>query len=219
MFKKSSQDTSRPFPLTGAVLTGGESKRLGFNKAFAEVGGRPMVERVLEVLGGLFEEVIIVTLEGELYEPLGYPVYKDLLPGGNALAGIHTALSVASNDKSFLCACDMPFLNPRLIARLVELSEEADVVVPKSEAGLEPLHAVYSKSCLPAIEGSIAKGELKLTCYFEEVAVRRVEGEELGALDAEGLSFFNVNTAQDLLRAEALALKAAASPPQGRAPR
>jgi molybdopterin-guanine dinucleotide biosynthesis protein A len=200
------------YPMTGVVLTGGESNRLGFNKAFVEVGGRPIVERVLEVLRALFEEVLIITLAPEQYEHLGCPVYTDLLPGNNAMGGIHAALSYASSEKAFVCACDMPFLNPRLVSRLVELSSKADVVVPRSHGGIEPLHAVYSKGCLPAIERAIETGSLKLIDLLSGLGVRLVEGPELDRLDPEGLSFFNVNTAEDLEAARRLARQAALPP-------
>ena len=191
--------------MNGVVLAGGKSKRLGFNKSFAEVGGSPIVERVLGVLRDLFEGVFIVTMAPQDYGHLGCPVYADLLPGNNALGGLHAALSHAHGEACFLCACDMPFLNPRLIAHLAELAGEADVVVPRGPGGLEPLHAVYSKRCLPAVERSIGAGQLKLVSFYSDVSVRVVEGRELEELDPEGLSFFNVNTAEELEAARALA--------------
>ncbi len=201
-----------PFSVTGVVLTGGRSARLGFNKAFAEVGGVPIVERVLGVLRGLFEEVLIVATDEELYRHLGCPVYTDLLPGNNALGGIHAALALASGQASFVSACDMPFLNPRLIRHLAGLAEEFDVVVPRSPTGLEPLHAVYSAGCLPVVERSIREGRLKLSSFYPEVSVRVVEGRELKRLDAEGLSWFNINTAEDLEAARARASRTTAPP-------
>lgn len=199
--------------VAGVVLAGGGSKRLGFDKAFAEVGGKAVVERVLGVLRGLFREVFVVALELEPYARLGVPVHRDLLPGNDSMGGIHAALSIASVRGCFVCACDMPFLSSRLLERMAELSREgADVVVPRGPRGLEPLCAVYSKGCLPAIERSIRAGRLKLTGFFGEVAVRVVEGEELERLDPGGLSFLNVNTAEELEAARALAREHAFKP-------
>ena len=191
--------------MTGAILAGGESKRLGANKAFVEVGGVVLIERVLSVLRGIFEEVFIVTVRPELYTHLGCPVHTDLLPGNDSLGGLHAALSYASADGCFLCACDMPFLNPRLIHYLVELSSGADVVIPKSADGFQALHAVYSKRCLPAIEANIAAGQLKLIGFHPQVSVRVVEGRELEDLNPQGRSFFNINRMEDLEEARSLA--------------
>lgn len=192
-------------PMTGAILAGGESKRMGVNKAFVEVGGVALIERVLSVLRGLFEEVFIITVRPELYTHLGCPVHTDLLPGNDSLGGLHAALSYASADGCFLCACDMPFLSSRLIRHLVELSSDAEVVIPKSADGFQALHAAYSKRCLPAIEANIAAGQLKLIGFHPQVSVRVVEGRELEDLDPQGRSFFNINRLEDLEEARSLA--------------
>ncbi len=191
--------------MTGAILAGGESKRLGANKAFVEGAGVVLIERVLSVLRGLFEEVFIITVRPELYTHLGCPVHTDLLPGNDSLGGLHAALSYASADGCFLCACDMPFLDPRLIHYLVELSSGADVVIPKSADGFQALHAAYSKRCLSAIEANIAAGQLKLIGFHPQVSVRVVEGRELEDLNPQGRSFFNINRMEDLEEARSLA--------------
>ncbi|MCH7923060.1 MAG: molybdenum cofactor guanylyltransferase [Nitrospinae bacterium] len=191
--------------MTGAILAGGESKRMGLNKAFVEVGGIPIIERALKVLQGLFDEVFIVATRPEPYAHLGFPVHTDLLPGNDSLGGLHAALSYSSGEACFLCACDMPFLNPRLIRYLAELASGADAVVPKSPDGLQPLHSVYTKNCLPAIEEGIAAGRLKLADLVSRINVRMVEGAELTDLDPEWRSFFNINRMDDLEEANILA--------------
>lgn len=191
--------------MTGAILAGGESKRMGLNKAFVEVGGIPIIERALKVLRGLFDEVFIVTTRPEPYAHLGFPIHTDLLPGNDSLGGLHAALSYSSGEACFLCACDMPFLNPRLIRYLAELASGADAVVPKSPDGLQPLHSVYTKNCLPAIEEGIAAGQLKLADLVSRINVRMVEGAELTDLDPEWRSFFNINRMDDLEEANILA--------------
>ena len=192
--------------MTGAILAGGESKRMGLNKAFVEVGGIPIIERALKVLQGLFDKVFIVATRPEPYAHLGFPVHTDLLPGNDSLGGLHAALSYSSGEACFLCACDMPFLNPRLIRYLAELASGADAVVPKSPDGLQPLHSVYTKNCLPAIEEGIAAGQLKLADLVSRINVRMVEGAELTDLDPEWRSFFNINRMDDLEEANILAL-------------
>lgn len=191
--------------MTGAILAGGASKRMGLNKAFVEVGGIPIIERALKVLQGLFDEVFIVTTQPEPYLHLGCPVYTDLLPGNDSLGGLHAALSYSSGEACFLCACDMPFLNPRLIRYLAELASGADAVVPKSPDGLQPLHSVYTKGCLPAIEEGIAAGQLKLADLISQINARVVQGAELADLDPEWRSFFNINRMDDLEEANILA--------------
>lgn len=178
---------------------------MGLNKAFVEVGGIPIIERALKVLRGLFDEVFIVTTRPEPYAHLGFPIHTDLLPGNDSLGGLHAALSYSSGEACFLCACDMPFLNPRLIRYLAELASGADAVVPKSPDGLQPLHAVYTKRCLPAIEEGIAAGQLKLADLVSRINVRMVEGAELTDLDPEWRSFFNINRMDDLEEANILA--------------
>lgn len=178
---------------------------MGLNKAFVEVGGIPIIERALKVLKGLFDEVFIVATQPEPYAHLGCPIHIDLLPGNDSLGGVHAALSYASSEVCFLCACDMPFLNPQLIRYLAELAPGADAVVPKSPDGLQPLHAIYTESCLPAIEESIAAGELKLADLISLVNVRVVEGAELAELDPDGRSFFNINRMDDLEEANIIA--------------
>ncbi|MDA2916880.1 molybdenum cofactor guanylyltransferase [Nitrospinae bacterium AH_259_B05_G02_I21] len=178
---------------------------MGLNKAFVEVGGIPIIERALKVLQGLFDEVFIVATRPEPYAHLGCPVHTDLLPGNDSLGGLHAALSYSLSEACFLCACDMPFLNPRLIRYLAELASGADAVVPKSPDSLQPLHSVYTKNCLPAIEASIAAGQLKLADLISRINVRMVKGTELAELDPEGRSFFNINRMDDLEEANLIA--------------
>ena len=129
--------------------------------------------------------------------------------GGGALGGIFTGLSAADGDWGLVVACDMPFLNPDLLRSLLDLKDGHDAVVPVVDGRPEPVHAAYSKACLPHIEARLKARDLKIARFFDEVRVRYLSQEEIERLDPDHLSFFNVNTQEDLDRALALATKGA----------
>lgn len=185
------------------ILAGGNSKRMGKDKLFLPIGGRPMFERVLEVCLDVFKEVIVVCKVPEFFT--GYPVlvYEDLVDAG-VLGGLYTGLKRLVSTKGFCVAADMPFLKAELVAYLVSLSNGYDAVVPKGPDGLHPLCAVYDKNCLRAMERNIAKGDFKISSVFPSLKVRFCEPEEVAMVDPCFLSFFNVNTPRDLRKAEYL---------------
>jgi len=183
--------------VTAGILAGGASSRMGRNKALLEVGGRPILRRQLDLLRPLFERVLIGANDPDLYAPFGAEIIPDQLAERSPLAGLHALLSAARTEHLFVVPCDAPFLNPRLIEHLLDLRAGFDAVVPESDAGLEPLHAVYSRSCLPAIEECARRGEWKMTAFHPRVRVRtpRIADREWVV---EGRSpFLNVNTPQD----------------------
>ncbi len=198
-----------------AVLAGGQSRRMGRDKAFLLVGGRLLIERTLATLERRFPEVLIVANEVGKYAHLGRPVAADLRPGAGALGGIYTAVALAARPAThvFLCACDMPFLDERLIdllVRQVGAGAPVDVVVPEdpsapdSSAGLHPLCAVYSRRVLPAIERSLAAGRLKVIGFYDDVVVRRVGPDVFSAAGVSPRVLMNTNTPEELARAERL---------------
>lgn len=189
--------------MTGVVLAGGKSSRMGFNKAFIEFGGKRLIEVVLECLRGLFPEVLIVANDPERYTYLRVRVIPDLIPDSGSLGGIYTGLSAAAHPRCFFAACDMPFLNPDLIRLLIREAEGWDVVVPRVAGELQPLHAIYAKACLPFIKEAIDNGALKIARFFPKVMVKTIEEPALKALDPQLLGFVNVNTPQELESAEA----------------
>jgi molybdopterin-guanine dinucleotide biosynthesis protein A len=184
--------------LTVAIQAGGKSTRMGRDKSFVLFDGRPMIEVVRERVMGLGEEVILITNNPEPYGYLNLPTFGDILPDHGPLAGIHSALTHASGSDVLVVACDMPWLNRDLLAHLISLRETADVVVPRWSKFPEPLHALYSKRCLPAIEKQLRAGNLKITRFYSDVSVRFVDREEIERFDPEGLSFTNINSPQDL---------------------
>ena len=193
--------------MTSIVLAGGRARRLGRDKLSEMVGGQTLLQRVIEHLGLLSEEILIVIAQHRPCPALTaspVEVVTDLYPGGGALGGIYTGLVRARSLHSLVVAGDMPFLNPFLLRYLIQLSPEFDVVVPRVEGRLEPLHAVYSKNCLIPIQRRIELGELKILGFLEQVRVRYVEEAEIDKLDPKRLSFFNINTLADLRRARAM---------------
>jgi molybdopterin-guanine dinucleotide biosynthesis protein A len=191
--------------VTGVILAGGRSQRMGTDKALLEVDGIPLLERVGNVFRRLFRQTLLITNDPDLYAGLGFPVYTDIHPNRASLVGIYTGLLKAETPFIFCASCDMPFLNESLIRFLLDLRTDADWVLPFSENGQEPLHAVYGTPCVNAMEDLIAEDRLKIMGLFDRVRTRRVEPEEVAAIDPKFLSFLNCNTPEDLEAADALA--------------
>ena len=193
------------------VLAGGKSRRLGRDKAVEPIGGQPLIRRVVQRAGILCDEVLVV-VAGEARGadlPLdeGCRVVVDRYPDTGSLGGIFSGLDAAGQSWVLAVACDMPFLNLDLLRRMISLREDYDAVVPVIDGRPEPTHSLYSKSCLPFIESRLISGDLKISGFYDEVRVRYVSQQEVQSLDPEYLSFFNVNTQQDLDKALALAAR------------
>ncbi len=197
--------------VSGVVLAGGQSRRLGRDKAVELLSGQPMIRRVLERVAGLTSENIVVVADRTRGDALplldNTRVVLDVYPGMGSLGGIFSGLAAAENGWVMVTACDMPFLNPDLLGYLLTLREGADVVAPVVEGRPEPTHALYSRECMPFIEERLRAEELKITGFYGGVRVRYVEEGEIRRFDPELLSFFNVNSPQDLERARKLAAK------------
>jgi molybdenum cofactor guanylyltransferase len=191
-------------PLSAAVLAGGQSRRMGTDKALLPLrpGDPPLAQVVLDRVRAVAAEVMIVAAERPAYARFGVPVVPDRYPGTGTLGGIATALAAASHDYCLVVACDMPFLNPALLRWLAGLPRDYDALVPRlpgeSRQGgafvFQTLHAIYARSCLPAIERRLGAGHLRVVGFFEDVRVRAVEEREVRALDPDLRSFFNANT-------------------------
>ena len=194
--------------LSGIVLAGGLSRRLGRDKAIEPFGDEPLIARVISRLSGLTNETVVVVNSVARGDELPLPdearVTVDIYPESGSLGGIFSGLTAANSDWGFVVACDMPFLNTDLIAHMLTLREDYDAVVPLLDGYPEPTHAAYSKACLPHIESRLKAGQLKIAGFFDDVRVRYVSESEIYNFDAERLSFFNVNRPDDLKRALAL---------------
>lgn len=177
-------------------------------KALEQIHGRSLIERTIDCLSPLCQEILVVTSRAQLNVitavGLRGKVVVDCWPGMGALVGIYTGLTETGSFYNLVVACDMPFLNRELLRYLIDLAPDYDVVVPKVKGMYEPLHAVYSKKCLSAISHSLEKGELAISKLFSLVRVKYVGIDEVCKFDPEFLSFFNVNTLDDLRRAEAM---------------
>ena len=184
--------------VTVAIQAGGKSSRMGEDKSFVKLNGRPLIEIVIDAVQGLGQETILITNKPAAYRHLSLPLFADLYPEHGPLGGIYTAVFHASYSHTLIVACDMPWLQRPLLAHLITLREKADVVVPRWDKFPEPLHAVYSKTCLPPIKQNLEAGKLKITGFFNQVTVQFVEREELERFDGNGRSFTNINTPQDL---------------------
>lgn len=188
--------------VSGILLAGGGSRRMGGkSKALLEVGGRRIVERAASVLCKVFREVLLITNSPEDFRFLGLPMLTDLLPGRGSLGGLFTGLSACAGNYGFLVACDMPFLSVEVIKYMVDMIEGFDVVLPRTSGGFEPLHAAYSKECLPHIQGLLKREDLKIANFFDKVRMREVPEADLIRFDPELRFIMNVNTPQDLEQA------------------
>lgn len=196
--------------LTIVIQAGGQSSRMGQDKALMPFLGRPLIARMVERLRSPGVSLWVVTNQPEAYAFLGVPLAADRVQGLGPLGGLLTALETASSDLVGVVACDMPFINLALLlaqARLL-IDEEVDVVVPRSPEGLEPLHAVYRRSaCLPAVQMALETGKRRMIGWFEAVKVRELQAEEIAVYDPHLRSFVNVNTPDEFNQAERWALE------------
>jgi molybdopterin-guanine dinucleotide biosynthesis protein A len=194
--------------LSGVILAGGKSRRMGRDKSQLTLDGETLVARAVRVLGALSDDLVVVTNTQETYADLNARVTGDQIPGGGALSGIHAGLLAARYDAAAVVACDMPFLNLALLQHMALLSPGYDVVVPRWQGEVEPLHAVYSRNCIPAIEPVLRRGGGRIYDLYPHLAVRYLEPEEVARFDPDGLSFFNINSPEDWVRAQELAARA-----------
>jgi molybdopterin-guanine dinucleotide biosynthesis protein A len=201
--------------LTVCIQAGGQSSRMGEDKALKTFLGRPLIQRVIDRLAPIADELIVTTNHPDDYHFLdtstGFGgLFPDLKPGRGALGGLYTAIASASNSIVAVVACDMPFASLELLEAASRLlgHEEVDVVIAKSEEGYEPFHAIYRReTCLPAIEAAIDADQWKVIAWFPQVKVRVLTSDELGRYDPSGLAFWNVNTPEEFAKAEEISRK------------
>jgi len=184
------------------VLAGGKGLRLGQDKALETIGDKNLLHWVVSYLSLFKSNIIIVTAEKQSLSQLtDYPelrIVTDAYPDKGPLAGIYTGLATSDSLHNLVVACDMPFLNYALLNFMLQISADFDLVIPRLGDMVEPLHAVYSKTCLPPIKSLLEQGNLSIRGLFSLVRVRYVEATEINRFDPEHLSFFNINTEADL---------------------
>ena len=192
------------FPCTGVILAGGMNTRFsGQVKAFLSVGGKPIIDHLYDIFNALFEDIILVTNDPHKFLDWDIKIVTDLFPVRSSITGIHAGLFYALNHFSFFAACDTPFLKKELVEKILgNIEQGIDVVVPETQAGFEPLCAVYSKNCLKPIEEQIIQNKLTIRQLFKKRRVKKISGKILRKQDPDLISFFNINTPQDQEEAE-----------------
>jgi molybdenum cofactor guanylyltransferase len=190
--------------VTAIVLAGGKSSRLGRDKALEKIGGKYLIERVIDSLAQFGDDIIVVTAAPCQLSNLNVEKVLDTYPRAGAKVGLCTGLNASLSFYSLVVACDMPFLNIDLLRYLLDSAPGFDAVIPRIGDKIEPLHAVYSKNCTPVLEEQINRGKLKISDLFSEINVRYVEVGEIERYDLQHLSLFNINSEADLKRAKAI---------------
>ena len=192
--------------VTGVLLAGGNSRRMGEDKRYLVVGEQTLLERGLAVLRSIFQEVLVVIAQDSLPLNVDARVVRDLVPDCGSLGGLYTGLTQATTPYIFVVACDMPFLDPAVITQFTSRRASADIVMAKLAARLHPMHALYGKGCLPVLEQMIRARQLKIQEMLSHPSLRvqYVTEADLLTIDPSRRSFHNVNTPADLEVARSL---------------
>jgi molybdenum cofactor guanylyltransferase len=190
---------SEPQPTVSAIiLAGGQSRRMGRDKALIDYHGRPIIAHVIDTLRALADDIVVVSNRLDLYSSFGARVAADYDPPCGPLGGIAAGLQAVHHPLAVVAACDMPFLNATLLRWLIDLADGYDAVVPQTGAEFEPLHAVYRRECRGPIVQRIERGERRVISFFADVRLRPVPEAEWRRLDPDGRSLINLNTPDDL---------------------
>jgi molybdopterin-guanine dinucleotide biosynthesis protein A len=195
------------------ILAGGKSTRLGHDKVLETVGNTSLLEQVISRIDPLSKEIIIVTAKERTFAQLAsrpkVKVVSDIFPGQGSLGGIYTGLVKSDSFYNLVVAADMPFVNTSLLKYMIGICEGFDFVLPRVNGLFEPLHAIYSKNCIPPIESILNEGKKVIVELFNYVKVKYVEADEVDKFDPQHLSFFNINTKEELELAKRIAAGAA----------
>jgi molybdopterin-guanine dinucleotide biosynthesis protein A len=194
--------------LSVVIQAGGQSIRMGQDKALMPFLGRPLIERILGRVSSLADELLITTNLQDGYRYLEIPLVPDIIPGRGILGGLYTALNAAHHPLVAVVACDLPFVSPEILTASLQTLEESDfdAVIPHSGKGLEPVHAIYRReTCLPAVEAAILANQWRMIAWHKHVNIRYLTEDEWQQFDPRGLAFWNVNTPEEFQHAEHLA--------------
>jgi len=195
------------YDCTGVILAGGKNSRLpGEKKTFRRVGEDMILTRIHDLFVKLFKEVIIVVNDPKDFIGLDMMVVTDIHPSRCALAGLHAGLFYASYPWAYVTACDVPFANEQVIRHLISQQDDrAEVVVPRTDDGLEPLAALYSRECIPLIEMNLERKIYMIKKFFRMKKIKEIPVSDLKKLDPSMQFMFNVNTLEDLEIARSMA--------------
>jgi molybdopterin-guanine dinucleotide biosynthesis protein A len=188
----------------GVILAGGSSRRYGKNKAFLEIGGIRLIEQITEEMRNIFKRVILVTNDKKGYEYLGIPVVEDLIKGLGPIGGIYTGLMSIPVQSGFFVACDMPFINRQLVRYMVGLQDNHSAVVPSVANEIEPLHAIYARSCLDPIMNLIDSKRYQVRLFYDQIRVRYVKEDEIRRFGSPSRAFLNINTPDEFTKIQSL---------------
>ncbi len=193
-------------PLDGVVLAGGRSRRLAVDKALLRFGGVPLLQIVADRVAEVCDEVVVAVDQPDRYQGMGLParLVADLAPGLGPLSGLQSGLRACGTDHVLVVACDLPFLNVKLLRHMADQPRSYQALVPWFDERWHPLHSIYARSCLQAVDSMVARGGGSMRDLLSRLDVRRLGGEELRRLDRDGLSLLNLNRREDVARARAI---------------
>ena len=197
MIASTEKTTGKCQSMTGVILAGGKSRRMGRDKAFIPVEGLPLVERVIKLFTAHFAKVLVIGGEAERFQDYHLPHYPDIYLGC-ALGGLYTGLYWAETSHIFVSACDIPYPSEAVMRYLASLRHGCDAVIAESTIGLEPLFAVYSKSCLETMRLQLEDGNPCILDLFPKIATRTVTTAELSSIEGSTTGFYNLNAPEDL---------------------
>ncbi len=184
--------------MTVIILAGGKASRFGRDKAFVKIEGIPIIKRQIKILSKAFKKIIIVTNSPDKYRLKGVKIIQDIIPDKGPLGGLYSGLRASDSIYNFVVACDMPFLNERLVKYMIKNIKNFDVFIPKIDNKLHPLCGIYSKNCIPVIEQRLMQDRLKVSGIFSELKAKFISKKKLQSFDKALLCLENINTLQDL---------------------
>jgi len=190
--------------ITGVILAGGASKRYGKNKAFLKIGSARLIDSILQEMKTIFKRVILITNEKKKYEYLEVPMVEDHVKGLGPLGGIYTGLMSIPDEAGFFVACDMPFINRQLVRYMVDIKGNHRAVVPSVADNIEPLHAIYFRSCLKSIRHLIDSKRYQVRLFYDNIPVRYVKEDEIRKFCCPSKAFLNINTPDEFAKIQSL---------------
>jgi len=193
-----SRSEDRVAGVTGIVLAGGKSRRYGKNKALERIDGIPLIERTVRVLERVFQNVLLSTNTPDDFDFLGLPHVKDHITGLGPLGGVHAGLIAMPDEAGFFVACDMPLLNPALIRHMALSAGDSDAVVPRIGGYMEPLHALYRRSCLEPVKRAIERGDRGIRSFYPDIRIHYMEEAAIRTFEPDLDAFVNVNRPGEL---------------------
>jgi molybdopterin-guanine dinucleotide biosynthesis protein A len=189
--------------LNAIILAGGKNTRMaGQDKAFLEIGGRPVIAALIDGLKALVNEIIIVTANPRKYTGFKASLVSDEIPDKGPLMGIYSGLKISSSKYNFIVACDMPFVKPSLIRYLIDCADGYDIIIPKIDGKFHPLFGIYSRGCIPVMQEMLKEDILKISVIFPKVKTHFLSRQELEKFDKGLVSLININTIEDMIKAK-----------------